>query len=218
MKTELNILEQTNIMRFPSAFTKEQSAEISKQILAYKDLTAQQQTPDSVMMLNNNKGCWMGRPQESSGFTAEVDNLLITTLLDACNSYVTALPKPANIDNLNTNYLNKSAWFLRAWCNVNDPGSENFPHLHSGHFMSGVVWFQGQGTGILEFIPNNYLYKLTHPAWPYHGTSSYYPEDGDIVIFPSYLLHRVQRNESTKQRISMAFNVTLTDQDYGQDS
>jgi len=215
MNKALNIIEQTIIMRFPSAFTKEQSAEISKQILAYKDLTTKQQLPDSVMMLNNNKGCWMGRPQENGGFTPDIENLLITTLLEACNDYAKALPKPANIDNLNTDYLDKSAWFLRAWCNVNEPGSENFPHSHPKHFMSGVVWFQGQDTGILEFIPNNYIYKLTHPAWPYHGTSSYYPEDGDIVIFPSYLLHRVQRNESNKQRINMAFDVTLNDRDYG---
>jgi hypothetical protein len=209
MITSLNIIEQSPILQIKSVFSKDECAEISKQILAYKDATTKNK--DAVMMLNANDGCWMGRPQENNGFDAVITNLLITKLLAACKEYSNVLTKPLNITNLNTDYLDKTAWHVSAWCNVNDPDTENFMHSHPGNFMSGVVYFQAEGTGGLEFVPNNYLYKLTHPAWPYHGISVYEPSDGDILMFPSYLLHRIRRNTSNKQRISMAFDAMLAE-------
>jgi ectoine hydroxylase-related dioxygenase (phytanoyl-CoA dioxygenase family) len=70
---------------------------------------------------------------------------------------------------------------------------------------------QAKDTGVLEFVPHNYINKFTHPAWPYHGVSRYEPEDGDILIFPSYLLHRVERNTGNKQRITMAFDLSFAE-------
>jgi ectoine hydroxylase-related dioxygenase (phytanoyl-CoA dioxygenase family) len=55
-------------------------------------------------------------------------------------------------------------------------------------------------------VPQNYLHKLSNPAWPFHGTSVYEPYDGDILLFPSYLLHTIHRNDSNQQRINMAFD------------
>ena len=209
MTSTLNIIEQSPILQIKSVFSKRECSEISKQILKYKDSTTKHK--DNVMLLNANAGCWMGRPQENQGFDSNITSLLINNLLSACQQYADVLAKPLNIDNLNTDYLDKTAWHVSAWCNVNDPGTENFMHSHPGNFMSGVVYFQAEGTGCLEFVPNNYLYKLTHPAWPYHGISVYEPADGDILMFPSYLLHRIRRNTSDKQRISMAFDATLAE-------
>jgi hypothetical protein len=50
---------------------------------------------------------------------------------------------------------------------------------------------------------------MTHQAWPYTGVSYYYPEDGDIILFPSSLLHKIEKNPSNKQRVNMAFNATI---------
>jgi hypothetical protein len=158
------------------------------------------------MLLNVNKGCWMGRPHEHGGLDAWASNLLITKILEACNQYSACLTKPTNMNILNTDYLNKTEWYVRAWCNVNDPGSENFMHSHPGKYVSGVIYFQAEGTGEIEFVPQNYLHKLSNPAWPYHGTSVYDPSDGDMLLFPSYLLHSIHRNDSDKQRITMAFD------------
>jgi hypothetical protein len=204
IESNLNIIEYSCILQLKSVFSKEECAEIARQILAYKQ--AETKNEDGVMLLNANSGCWMGRPQENNGFSPEIESLLITKILEVCDIYARSLPKPTNMNNLNTDYLDKSKWHVRAWCNVNDPGSENFMHSHPGKFMSGVIYFQAEGTGTLEFVPQNYLHKLSNPAWPFHGTSVYEPHDGDVLIFPSYLLHTIHRNDSNQQRINMAFD------------
>ena len=209
MTTSFNIIEQTGILQIKSAFTKDECAEISRQILAYK--TASTKNDDGVMLLNVNRGCWMGRPQENNGISPEMANLLITNILTACDQYLSYLPKPTNMNTLNTDYLDKTQWHVRAWCNVNESGSENFMHSHPGKVISGVIYFQAEGTGNIEFTPLNYLHKLSNPAWPFHGTSSYNPADGDMLLFPSYLLHVIHRNDSDKQRINMAFDAVYLD-------
>jgi hypothetical protein len=209
MTTNFNIIEQTGILQVKSAFTKEECTEIAQQILEYKAESTK--NDDSVMLLNVNRGCWMGRPQEHNKLSPDMANLLITKILTACDQYLSYLPKPTNMNNLNTDYLDKTQWHVRAWCNVNEPGSSNFMHSHPGKVVSGVIYFQAEGTGILEFVPNNYLNKLSHPAWPFHGTSTYEPVDGDMLIFPSYLLHVIHRNDSNKQRINMSFDAIYLD-------
>jgi hypothetical protein len=74
--------------------------------------------------------------------------------------------------------------------------------------VSGVIYLQSTGTGTIEFQPLNYIYKINHPCWTYNGTMKYAPEDGDILLFPSYLLHRVEPNPIDKERINVAFNVS----------
>jgi hypothetical protein len=202
--TNFNIIEQTGILQVNAAFTKGECAEIVRQILAYK--AASTKNDDSVMLLNVNRGCWMGRPQENGGMSPDIASLLITKILTACNQYLSHLPAPLNMNTLNTDYLNKTEWYVRAWCNVNEPASENFMHSHPGKVVSGVIYFQAEDTGNIEFVPLNYLHKLSNPAWPYHGTSSYIPADGDMLLFPSYLLHTIHRNDSNKQRINMSFD------------
>jgi hypothetical protein len=211
MKKELNVLEQTNILHLKGVFSKEECATISEQILNYKD--SQPNNPDRVMLDNANYKCWMGQPHFYGGFTKEIENLLIHNFKMACNEYVLSMPKPANITQGKNTGVDLRAWEVWAWANVNEPNSENREHVHTGYFMSGVAYFQAKNTGRIEFMPYNYTYKITHPNWPYYGTSYYEPEDGDIIMFPSYLLHRVERNPSQQQRISMAFNATLPTDD-----
>lgn len=206
---ESNVIEQSSIFRFRSVFDQTQCAEISHQILDYK--ASSQQNADSKMLLNANTGCWMGMPHKHQGFSQSVESLLVEKIIWCCKQYSAGLHQPAIIDNINTDYLDKSQFHIHAWCNVNNPGSENFLHSHPGNFMSGVIWIQAKDTGLLEFVPHNYINKLSHPAWPYHGVSRYSPEDGDIVVFPSYLLHRVTTNTSNKQRITLAFDIEFAE-------
>ena len=43
------------------------------------------------------------------------------------------------------------------------------------------------------------------------------PEVGNLVIFPSYLLHSVYPNESDEDRITVAYNLRLTRKTTAQD-
>ena len=92
--TNFNIIEQTGILQVKSAFTKEECAEITQQILEYKAESTKNN--DNVMLLNVNRGCWMGRPQEHNKLSPDMANLLITKILAACDQYLSCLPKPTN--------------------------------------------------------------------------------------------------------------------------
>jgi len=204
-----NILEQTSIMTFTDVFPVHECVTISSEILKYKNKC--DSSADNNMNLNSNTGCWMGMPHKNNGFSKNTESLLVTKLMECASTYRSNLPMPSNINSLDINFLDTENLHIHAWCNVNNPGSENFIHCHQGNLFSGVAYFQAEDTGALEFIPNNYIQKLTHPAWPFHGTSIYHPNDGEVLIFPSYLLHRVHKNNSDKQRITMAFDISLAE-------
>lgn len=204
---ETNVLEQTNIMHCKGVLTPDECAVIKEQILEYKN-TQNIDSPDRQMLVNANQGCWMGQPHFHGGFTDDVESLIVDKIKAGCSLYYESLPKPKNITQ-EKHFVDKSDWELWAWANVNDPGSENREHTHTGYFLSGTIYFQSTDTGPIEFLPYQYVYKQTHVDWPYNGTAYYYPEDGDLLLFPSYLLHKIHKNPSNKQRVNIAFNATL---------
>ena len=175
MDLELNVLEQTNILRIKSAFTKEQCKVIVSEILDYKNKNIFEEISKDA-----NDGCWMGQPHFHNGFSKETELLLVSTFKKACNEYYKSMPTPLNITK-NQTTITEDQWELDAWANVNEPGSINREHTHTGAFVSAVVYFQAEGTGQLQFMPYNFTYKTTLPQWPYYGTSYYEPVDGDII-------------------------------------
>lgn len=200
MNSEINTVEMSNIIRFKSVFDLSFCQQVSKEIIDFKDNY-------SFHMPDANEGCWMGQPHKFDKFSQSLQIEIADKILSCAQEYRKSLINPKNLGTLSNNMFDKNNWHFNAWFNVNDPGSVNHPHCHPGNYLSGVVWFQSTGTGSLEFMSHNYLYKITHSTWPYHGTSIYEPADGDVMIFPSYLLHQVNKNTSNIQRISMAFDI-----------
>ena len=105
---------------------------------------------------------------------------------------------------------------LFAWMNVNPPGGFNAPHTHPGAHWSGVYYVSQpevvDGTsGMIEFLdprsdlPNWRLIK----AKAFRPKRKVRPEAGEIVIFPSYLVHWVYPNETNDARVTIAFNATF---------
>lgn len=196
----LNVLEQSAVMHIKGAFSADECSQAIESILNFKNSTP-------IFDPNSNLGCWRGFPHMQGGFSEELNEMIIGRLSEYLNQYISSLTKPSKLLRESTDYFDKSRYIFDAWCNVNREGAENREHAHSGYLASGCAYFQSTGTGKIEFIPQNTLYKLTNPAWPYHGMCSYEPEDGDLLLFPSYLLHKVHPNPSSRERINMAFNV-----------
>ncbi|NNE86513.1 MAG: hypothetical protein HKN27_00425 [Silicimonas sp.] len=105
---------------------------------------------------------------------------------------------------------------LFAWMNANPPGGFNAPHTHPGAHWSGVYYVSQPETedgtsGMIEFLdprtdlPNWRL--LRAPA--FRLKRKFRPAPGEIVIFPSYLVHWVYPNETDDERVSIAFNATF---------
>lgn len=196
-KSKSNIVEFSNIFQIKNAVSADIRNTLISEIVDYKINT--------VDSSGSEKNCWRGHPQFK-------DNYITDLILTAFDHYVNSLPDSAimtrNEDPANRFDYNKP--LIHYWANVNSKDGFNISHTHIGSVLSGVIYLQATDTGMIEFQPMNYIYKINHPCWFYNGTMQYHPEDGDIILFPSYLLHRVEPNPSTKERINLAFNITYT--------
>jgi uncharacterized protein (TIGR02466 family) len=99
-----------------------------------------------------------------------------------------------------------------AWININPPGSYNASHHHLGSVLSGVYYIDATANqGNIQFerkdnaeyhIP---LDKLNTSS--YTSTITSYTAKTDMLyIFPSWLMHSVDSNQSATDRLSISFN------------
>jgi ectoine hydroxylase-related dioxygenase (phytanoyl-CoA dioxygenase family) len=63
---------------------------------------------------------------------------------------------------------------------------------------------------VIRFATHEQMNKMIRPGQPYANMIGHEPREGDLLMFPSYLLHDVEVNRSNRQRISIAFNATFT--------
>lgn len=109
---------------------------------------------------------------------------------------------------------------LFGWMNQNPTGGYNSPHTHPGAHWSGVYYVnqpqrgdKSNSGGKIEFLdPRSDLpfwRKFQSPAFKHKFQIR--PQAGEIVLFPSYLLHWVYPNESEQPRVTIAFNATFPD-------
>jgi len=105
---------------------------------------------------------------------------------------------------------------LNGWVNVNPPGGYNSPHQHSDAHLSGVYYVdvpksKSDSGGAIEFLsphPVRILSTLVRSPL-FSDRVRIQPSAGDLIIFPSQLLHWVHPNDSGKPRVTVAFNATF---------
>jgi len=101
------------------------------------------------------------------------------------------------------------------WANVNTPGSYNKSHQHNNSFISGVYYLKvPNNSGNIFFEDTRNLWCLLQASYTENDTFNsmeveYKPIEGMLILFPSYLSHRVDINNSDEDRISVSFNVNL---------
>ena len=105
------------------------------------------------------------------------------------------------------------------WVNVLDAGGRQAMHNHANSFVSGVIYLTPthpaartvfmKSPGGTDFAFRN-DHARTAPG-PYSADKwiSPQPEPGDLVLFPSYLMHAVPPNPG-ERRITLAFNAIPT--------
>ncbi|MGI4950551.1 MAG: putative 2OG-Fe(II) oxygenase [Janthinobacterium lividum] len=107
-------------------------------------------------------------------------------------------------------------WFVKEmWTNVLGPGGSQAMHAHANSFVSGIlyltpshpsahtVFVRNPGGSEFTFRHNSRTTQLG----PFNAGKYVTPEiaPGDLLLFPSYLLHEVPRNGG-EERLTMAFN------------
>jgi uncharacterized protein (TIGR02466 family) len=112
----------------------------------------------------------------------------------------------------------KDRFRLEGWINVNGPGDYNVLHCHPGCFLSAVYYVkvpQEMTGGEIVFRdprgPAVAMYETPGIELPWVGTGTgipFTPATGQLLLFPSWLEHRVEPFEGAGERISIAFNAT----------
>ena len=93
------------------------------------------------------------------------------------------------------------------WFNVNGKGNWNIEHTHPHCFYSGVIWIkaeEGMGGLAMKSPHEHGLYGMTNTVWTIE------PEEGRVMLFPSFLPHSVTANTTDEERISISFNLHVT--------
>lgn len=105
---------------------------------------------------------------------------------------------------------------VSGWMNANPTGGFNAPHTHPGAHWSGVYYvaqpeIEVGNSGMIEFLdprsdlPNWRILK----AAPFRIKKKLRPQPGEMILFPSYLVHWVYPNEAAEERVTIAFNATF---------
>lgn len=98
------------------------------------------------------------------------------------------------------------SFFGGSWANISRNGDYNKPHNHPGTVWSGVFYVslgnrdkQPADNGWIEFMD-------PRPGNIYASKVRIAPQEGQALLFPSWLYHYVNPFRGTGERISIAFN------------
>ncbi len=126
----------------------------------------------------------------------------------------------AFIQQMATQYAAQQHWDIERctpvmsslWCNINGQYSYHAEHLHPFSHISGVFYLScpADSGAILFKDPRPGRAMVPTPVAQFRPENSMLvnipPEDGKLLMFPSFLEHSVEQNLTTAERISMSFN------------
>ena len=119
----------------------------------------------------------------------------------------------------------QAAWKMNCWANVNRSGHGNEFHTHPGSFWSGTYYVDDGGIGTTPGLggefevqdprgvgPAMYAPLLAFPGADgaaVGASQTLTPRTGMMILFPSWLQHAVRPYRGERERISIAFNLSL---------
>lgn len=159
----------------------------------------------SVGTINSNVGAWQSD-------SLDLINYEVAKLADTIKEHVEKVAECWKLKNDKT-YVSID----NLWININPKCGFNRPHVHPGATFSGVYYVKCKtnGSGIVFQHPaTNFQYHINPDTLIEYNefvsaTARYTPNEGDLYIFPAYLVHYVEPNRSNDDRISIAFNASI---------
>ena len=106
-------------------------------------------------------------------------------------------------------------FFKNAFVNINPPNGYNIPHMHPDCILTGVYYFEApNNSGNLVLKHPSQCKGLDDYSYKYYNcfNSTLFniqPSKGKLYIFPNYLEHYVEPNNSNENRVSMSFNIGI---------
>lgn len=96
-----------------------------------------------------------------------------------------------------------------SWISFLNKGDYYHDHNHPGVKVAAVYYYATNGNdGSIRFTnPNPYMFS---GQWPADGTSEecifFPPKVGRLIMFPAWMVHRVEENHTDNERISISIN------------
>ena len=107
---------------------------------------------------------------------------------------------------------NGNCRITESWFSLFKKGNYGHMHHHGGSDISGVYYVKTNGEdGNLFFdSPNPHLgtSKVYSNLTPRH---EFKPKEGNLMLFPGWLMQGIQTNTTDNERISLSFNVSFYD-------
>ena len=111
-------------------------------------------------------------------------------------------------------WLDRKPMLGNMWANINYSGGYNRPHVHPNCLFSGVYYVKTQPQcgelvvndprpGIQTMMPTR---KSGQPPKHLWREAHIEPIQGRLIMFPAWLWHCVEPNQSNDMRISVSFN------------
>ena len=114
----------------------------------------------------------------------------------------------------NEEFLEREPRLGNMWANINPPGGYNRPHVHPNSLFSGVYYVKTPPNsgklicndprpGIQTCMPTRKKVEIPKHLWREVHLE---PQENRAIMFPAWLWHTVEPNESNDIRISVSFN------------
>ena len=137
---------------------------------------------------------------------------------NAANKFASIIEKFYNeiiINDMGWKYDPKKVNIEAMWAIINKKGSFNIQHNHPNSYLSAAYYVRlPEKSGGIKFFDPREQKSIRYPNITKYGefsasTVKIDPEEGDLLIFPSYLYHSVSENLSEKSRIIISFNIDI---------
>ena len=101
------------------------------------------------------------------------------------------------------------------WSIINPKNASNMRHIHPNNFISAAYYVKAsEKSGDIVFYDPRSANTIRSPIISKtnklnSNIFSVQPKEGLLVLFPSYIHHSVNRNNSEEERIVLSFNINL---------
>ena len=102
------------------------------------------------------------------------------------------------------------------WAIINKKNNLNTAHTHPNNYLSAAYYVKApEKCGTIKFINSNTVAKERFPTLEQktelnQNAVEIEPKEGDLLIFPAYLSHAVNRNLSDEDRVVISFNIDIS--------
>ena len=132
-------------------------------------------------------------------------------------SFITEISKNigAAVNDMNWDLESQLVKITSMWSIINKKEAFNERHHHGGSALSAAYYVKAEpDSGDIVFFDPRQAYVFSHPISKKVNNinaqvKSVRPKTGTLILFPSYLEHKVNPNKSNEERIVISFNVSL---------